>query len=126
MNGSDDKENSMSTETKQGAGGFICLYFGNPEECQCCGGWTKAEGGPFVGDPRFCSEDCYADYQDRYEAASKKPAWCPDCGYDQGEHGPDCEAASTAAVKCPGGCGCRLGTDDADRLECGCDEGCCE
>jgi hypothetical protein len=27
---------------------------------------------------------------------------------------------------CPGGCGCRLGTDDADRRECGCDEGCCE
>jgi hypothetical protein len=26
---------------------------------------------------------------------------------------------------CPGGCGCRLGTDDADRRECGCDEGCC-
>ncbi len=27
---------------------------------------------------------------------------------------------------CPGGCGCRAGTDDADRRECGCDEGCCE
>lgn len=27
---------------------------------------------------------------------------------------------------CPGGCGCRLGTDDADRFECGCDGGCCE
>ena len=26
---------------------------------------------------------------------------------------------------CPGGCGCRLGTDDADRFECGCDGGCC-
>lgn len=30
------------------------------------------------------------------------------------------------APLCPGGCGCRLGTDDADRRECGCDEGCCE
>jgi hypothetical protein len=30
------------------------------------------------------------------------------------------------APMCPGGCGCRLGTDDADRFECGCDEGCCE
>jgi hypothetical protein len=28
--------------------------------------------------------------------------------------------------QCPGGCGCRLGTDDADRFECGCDGGCCE
>lgn len=27
---------------------------------------------------------------------------------------------------CPGGCGCRLCTDDADRFECGCDGGCCE
>lgn len=26
---------------------------------------------------------------------------------------------------CPGNCGCRLGTDDADRFECGCDGGCC-
>lgn len=32
----------------------------------------------------------------------------------------------TAGGLCPGGCGCRLGTDDADRFECGCDEGCCE
>jgi hypothetical protein len=27
---------------------------------------------------------------------------------------------------CPSGCGCRIGTDDADRSECGCDAGCCE
>jgi hypothetical protein len=27
---------------------------------------------------------------------------------------------------CPGGCGCQLGTDDADRFECGCDAGCCD
>lgn len=27
---------------------------------------------------------------------------------------------------CPGGCGCRLGTDDADAGECGCDGGCCD
>ena len=27
---------------------------------------------------------------------------------------------------CPGNCGCRLGTNDADRFECGCDEGCCD
>lgn len=26
---------------------------------------------------------------------------------------------------CPGGCGCRLGTEDADARECGCDGGCC-
>jgi hypothetical protein len=31
-----------------------------------------------------------------------------------------------AGRMCRGGCGCRLGTDDADRRECGCDEGCCE
>lgn len=27
---------------------------------------------------------------------------------------------------CPGGCGCRLGTEDADARECGCDGGCCD
>lgn len=27
---------------------------------------------------------------------------------------------------CPGGCGCQLGTGDADRRECGCDGGCCD
>lgn len=27
---------------------------------------------------------------------------------------------------CPAGCGCRLGTDDADARECGCDGGCCD
>lgn len=26
---------------------------------------------------------------------------------------------------CPGGCGCQLGTEDADRHDCGCDGGCC-
>jgi hypothetical protein len=31
-----------------------------------------------------------------------------------------------AGRMCRGGSGCRLGTDDADRRECGCDEGCCE
>lgn len=36
----------------------------------------------------------------------------------------DCE--EPAPVFCPGGCGCCLGTDDADRFECGCDEGCCD
>jgi hypothetical protein len=33
---------------------------------------------------------------------------------------------ASAGAPCPGGCGCRLGTDDADRRECGCDGGCCE
>ena len=40
---------------------MICLYFGPADECRNCGGWTKAVGGPFEGDSRFCSEDCYAD-----------------------------------------------------------------
>lgn len=26
---------------------------------------------------------------------------------------------------CPDGCGCRLGTEDADARECGCDGPCC-
>ena len=71
---------------------FICLYEGPGNECRNCGGWTKAGGGPFEGDSRFCSEDCYADWDERYRAASQRAAqdWCEDCGYDQGEHAPDC------------------------------------
>ena len=36
------------------------------------------------------------------------------------------EGDSSMSGMCPGGCGCRMGTDDADRFECGCDGGCCE
>lgn len=39
--------------------------------------------------------------------------------------GADAVAGVSESPPCPGGCGCRLGTDDADRLECGCDAGCC-
>ena len=80
----------MSTETTQEAAGMICLYFGPADECRCCGGWTKAGGGPFEGDRRFCSEDCYADDQERQARIAARQAWCPACGYDQGEHAPDC------------------------------------
>jgi hypothetical protein len=37
----------------------------------------------------------------------------------------EAQQETSADEMCPGGCGCRLGTDDADRLECGCDAGCC-
>jgi hypothetical protein len=42
-----------------------------------------------------------------------------------GEAGPQARQEASTDEMCPGGCGCRLGTDDADRFECGCDEGCC-
>jgi hypothetical protein len=35
------------------------------------------------------------------------------------------EAGSTDALLCPTGCGCRIGTEDADRADCGCDGPCC-
>jgi hypothetical protein len=73
---------------------MVCLYFGNAEECQNCGGWTRAEGGPFPGDPRYCSEDCFADAQERAAQREKRLACCPECGYDCGEHGPACTANS--------------------------------
>jgi hypothetical protein len=77
---------------------FVCLYSGPADECRSCGGWTKAGGGPFPGDSRFCSEDCYADDQDRQAKIAAREQWCPECGYDQGEHGPDCKAVK-AGVK---------------------------
>ena len=78
--------------------GFICLYSGPADECRSCGGWVKAGGGPFAGDPRFCSEDCFADAQERARRAAERAAWCPACGYDQGEHALDCGRPQAAAV----------------------------
>ena len=88
----------MSTaETTQEGAGMICLYFGDPCECQWCGGCTKAEGGPFEGDPRFCSEDCAADAAERAREQELRLACCPQCGYDRQEHAPDCPANVKAA-----------------------------
>jgi hypothetical protein len=69
---------------------FICLYTGPDDECRNCGGWTRAADGPFPGDSRFCSEDCYADNQERQARTATREAWCPECGYDQSEHDPGC------------------------------------
>ena len=88
----------MSTaETTQEGAGMICLYFGDPCECQWCGGCTKAEGGPFEGDSRFCSEDCYADAAERAQEQELRLACCPECGPARQEHAPDCPANVKAA-----------------------------
>jgi hypothetical protein len=76
---------------------MVCLYFGDSEECQNCGGRVRAEGGPFPGDSRYCSEDCFADAQERAAESERRRAWlrgCPECGYDCGEHAPDCSTAN--------------------------------
>ena len=75
---------------------FLC--FGTPGECQNCGGSTRSideetgERGPFEGDPRFCSEDCFAESQMFAERARRQAAsdWCPSCGFDRHEHADDC------------------------------------
>ena len=36
------------------------------------------------------------------------------------------DTTGTAERRCEEGCGCRYGTDDADRMECGCDGPCTE
>lgn len=69
---------------------FVCLYTGPEDECRGCGGWTKAGGGPFPGDERFCSEDCYADAQERAARRDLKMTCCPECGFDQQEHSEEC------------------------------------
>src|ERR1035437_10760391 len=69
----------MSTETA----GFVCLYFGSGEDCRYCGEWLKAAGGPFDGDPRFCSEDCFADAKERDAREARRLACCPECGYQR-------------------------------------------
>jgi hypothetical protein len=87
----------MSTETA----GFVCLYFGSGEDCRYCGEWLKAAGGPFDGDPRFCSEDCFADAKERDAREARRLACCPECGYDNSEHAPDChgEGASMEVAR---------------------------
>lgn len=80
-------------------GDFLCLYFGTPGECQNCGGSTRSVGedghrGPFEGDRRYCSEDCYAEsmiYQERMRRWAVK-SWCPECGFDNDEHNVGCRA----------------------------------
>lgn len=46
----------------------IFLCFGDPDTCHNCGGWTRAEvdgvAGPFPGDSRFCSEECWESYEE--------------------------------------------------------------
>ena len=45
--------------------GYLCLNFGDPQECQLCGGWIHAGDPPEVpeGEPgiagRYCSHDCH-------------------------------------------------------------------
>ncbi len=76
---------------------YICIWLGTPSECQNCGGWTRSEDedgnrGPFPGDERFCSEECYTDHQEFVEREQRARAneWCPVCGFDRHEHAPDC------------------------------------
>jgi hypothetical protein len=44
---------------------YVCLNFGDPQECQCCGGWIHAGDPPEVpvGEPaidgKYCSQDCH-------------------------------------------------------------------
>jgi hypothetical protein len=77
---------------------MVCLYFGTPEECQSCGGWTGAEDGPFEGDRRFCSEDCFIDNQEFVERQrqARETNWCPDCGFDNWEHAETCRRVAEA------------------------------
>jgi hypothetical protein len=79
--------------------GVICLYFGTPGECQCCGGSTHAEGGPFEPDPRFCSRECAEEIYERQSRAQDyyRNNWCPECGYDNFEHDPGCKRAKAPA-----------------------------
>lgn len=78
--------------------GDIILCFGTPGECQCCGGSTTSvdaetgERGPFEGDSRFCSEDCFAEVQEMAEHQRQMiaAATCSTCGFDNFEHADDC------------------------------------
>lgn len=98
------------------APGLVCLYFGDPCECQNCGGCVTAEGGPFPGDPRYCSEDCFAEAQARRAVAEARDATCGRCGFDRGEHQPGCPAIPEGY--CPGGGAWIIGVSGPARAAC--------
>lgn len=83
----------MTTPTET-PGIRMVLCFGTGEECWCCGGYTKAADGPFEGDNRYCSEECFADWDARLrteEQQRKKVfACCKECGFDNAEHDTTC------------------------------------
>lgn len=48
---------------------FACLYFGSPDECQCCGGSASLGGTqqPLVTDiGTYCSTDCHDEVRARF------------------------------------------------------------
>lgn len=77
----------------------VCLYTGLGE-CWNCGGSTRSidpvtgKQGPFEGDRRFCSEECCAEADERWErerlALERQRALCPECGFDNQEHDDGC------------------------------------
>lgn len=80
---------------------FLCT--GSRTECWNCGGHTHSldpdtgQPGPFEGDSRYCSEDCYAESGERERIQAEQSllryALCPDCGFDNQEHDEGCIAA---------------------------------
>jgi hypothetical protein len=78
----------------------IILCYGSRTECWNCGGYTKAidpdtgKPGPFEGDDRFCSEECCAEADERWEREKRQRelmlACCPECGFDNQEHDEGC------------------------------------
>jgi hypothetical protein len=89
------------------AASYVCVYFGTPGECHNCGGWTKSVGedgvaGPFPGDARYCSEDCFAEAQEFAERARRQADdWCSSCGFDRHEHAQGCERSGLASTVRP-------------------------
>jgi hypothetical protein len=89
----------------------------------CCG---KAHWGAVCPDGKVMCCICFHRFEvsdlNRTEDGSPEDV-CRGCAASGEATGS--KAKARADEMCPGGCGCRLGTDDADRFECGCDEGCC-
>lgn len=83
----------------------LCLYFGTPGECQNCGGSTKAvdpdtkRPGPFEGDERYCSEECFVEAQEFMERDRQRtPFFCEACGTDDdSEHFAPCVTTEAAS-----------------------------
>ena len=77
----------------------ICLYFGDPDECQNCGGSATLGGTQEAlktPEGTFCSADCHdeaVEFAERAKAGHRSN-WCPECGFDNHEHSTECHAGT--------------------------------
>ena len=70
------------------------------DECCCCGGSATLGGTQeavigSVPSLRYCSTECHDEWEDHLLTLAGSRNTCSTCGYDCGEHAPDCQRRSS-------------------------------